>query len=308
MICRIAILAFLLAAPASAQNRTLAERLGYPRDARLLIVHGDDLGMARSVNAATIRAFDSGLVNSGSIIVPGPWFPEIASYAKANPNADLGIHLTLTSEWTGFRWGPVLPRPSVPSLFDPDGYLYKTEDAAAAKIKPAEAEQEIRAQIERARAFGIKPTHLDSHMGTLYQNAALFGALLRVARENRIPARISRAHAAEPFRAALLRPDDIVIDRIISIEDDVPPDRWAAYYTEALRTLEPGVTELVIHIAYDDEEMRGATFDHPGWGAAWRQRDYDFFTSPAFRKLLQENDIRLITWRELAGLLSRGPT
>jgi len=98
--------------------RTLAERLGYPRVAKLLIVHADDLGMAHSINAATIKAFETGLVNSGSIMIPCPWLPEIAAYARANPNADLGLHLTLTSEWKLFRWGSVLPKDSVRSLFD----------------------------------------------------------------------------------------------------------------------------------------------------------------------------------------------
>src|SRR5687767_13457717 len=87
-------------------EKTLAERLGYPRDAKLLIVHADDLGMAHSVNAASIRGLESGLINSASIMVPCPWFPEIAEYARKNPQADLGLHLTLTSEWTDFRWGP----------------------------------------------------------------------------------------------------------------------------------------------------------------------------------------------------------
>src|SRR5829696_2193151 len=145
-----------------AQDRSLAERLGYPRDAKLVIVHADDLGMSHSVNAATIKAFESGLVNSGSIMVPCPWLPEIAAYARANPQADLGLHLTLTSEWTNFRWSPVSPRDRVPSLLDKDGYFRLTESEAAKYADPKEVELEVRAQIERAKAAGIVPTHLDS--------------------------------------------------------------------------------------------------------------------------------------------------
>lgn len=299
-------LVLALAPNASAQKPSLAERLGYGRDAKLLIVHADDLGMAHSVNAATIKGFESGLVNSGSIMVPCPWFSEIAAYARANPQADLGLHLTLTSEWTTFRWGPVTARDRVSSLLDKDGYFRLTEAEAAAHADPKEVELEIRAQIERARAFGIQPTHLDSHMGTLYQNKALFEVFLRVAREYKLPVRIAKDwFARSDFLPSTLNPDDVFIDRILDIPQTVAPKDWAKFYTDAIKNLQPGVTEVVIHLAYDDAEMRGATFNHPDWGAAWRQRDFDFFTSDAFRQLLRDQQIKLITWREVGKLLQK---
>src|SRR5690242_8372998 len=101
--------------------RSLAQRLGYPADAKLLIVHGDDLGMAHSVDAATVKAFETGLVTSGSIMVPCPWFAEIAGYAREHRDADLGLHLTLTSEWKALRWGPLMSKDRVPTLFNSDG-------------------------------------------------------------------------------------------------------------------------------------------------------------------------------------------
>jgi hypothetical protein len=144
-------------------------------------------------------------------------------------------------------------------------------------------------------------------MGTLYQNEALFRVFLRVARDNRLPVRLSRDWMARaPFIPASLGPDDIVIDRIIEISPGVPPEGWAAFYAEAIKSIRPGVTEIVVHLAYDDEEMRAATVNHPDWGAGWRQRDFDFFTSASFRRLLQEHNIRLITWREI-GKLIRAP-
>jgi predicted glycoside hydrolase/deacetylase ChbG (UPF0249 family) len=285
-------------------QQTIAERLGYPRDAKLLIVHADDLGMAHSVNVATMKAFETGLVNSGSIMIPCPWLAEIADYAHKSPRADLGLHLTLTSEWTSFRWGPVSPRDRVPSLLDKDGYFYINESEAAAHADPKEVELEIIAQIERARALGIHPTHLDSHMGTLYQNKALFEVFLRVARSQKLPVRVAKSWFTRPdFLPGMLNPDDVYIDRTLDITPSVPASDWARFYSDAIKNLEPGVTELVIHLAYDDAEMRGATFNHPDWGAAWRQRDFDFFTSEAFRKLLQENQVKLITWRELGKLI-----
>lgn len=299
----LALVLALLAFPLPAA--TLAERLGYPADSKLLIVHADDLGMAHTVNAASTAALGTGLVNSASIMVPCPWFAEIVTYARKNPDADLGLHLTLTSEWTSLRWGPVLPENRVASLLDTDGYLHLTESEASKRMDPREAEAEIRAQVARARAAGIKPTHLDSHMGTLYQTKALFEALMRVAREEKLPARISRAHARQPHIAASLTPDDIVIDHIISIGPDVKDEQWADWYTAELERLQPGVAEVILHLAHDDAEMRAIAVDHPAWGSAWRQRDFDFFTSDRFRKALHDNNIRLITWRQLAALLQK---
>jgi chitin disaccharide deacetylase len=296
----------LVAASIQAQDRTLAERLGYPPDAKLLIVHADDLGMSHSVNAASLKAFETGLVNSGSIMVPCPWLSEIAAYARAKPQADLGLHLTLTSEWTHFRWGPVTPRDRVTSLLDKDGYFRLTESEAAKYADPKEVEMEIRAQIEKAKAMGIVPTHLDSHMGTLYQNKALFDVFMRVAREYKLPVRVAKEWGprAEVLQLSLT-PNDIFIDRVLDINPSVAPQDWARFYSDAIRKLQPGVTEVVIHLAYDDSEMQGVTFDHPAWGAAWRQRDFEFFTSDAFRKLLEENKIKLITWREIGKLVAK---
>ncbi len=295
-------------APASeaAQAQALAERLGYPRGAKLLIVHADDLGMAHSVNDATVKAFETGLVSSGSIMVPCPWFPEIAAYARSHPDADLGLHLTLTSEWRFYRWGPVSAKDQVASLLEPAGYLYPTESEAAAHIDPREVEAEIRAQVERARAFGIRPTHLDSHMGTLYQNKALFQTLLRVSHDYGLPVMISREWFTQTqFLPSILGPNDIVIDHVMQISPDVPPERWAQFYVDLIKGIQPGVNEMIVHLAHDDEEMRAATIDHPDWGAGWRQRDFNFVTSEPFRRLLDDQHVKLITWREIGKLLAK---
>src|SRR5579859_2693865 len=161
--------ALLNYSPASAQAKTLQEKLGYPRDAKLLIVHADDLGVTHSVNAASLHALESGGINSASLMVPCPWFPEIADYAKSHPSADFGLHLTLTSERVYYRWGPVAPRDKVPSLVDANGYFHH-DWSAGTRIQPKDAETELRAQIERAYAMGIRPTHLDSHQYRLIDN------------------------------------------------------------------------------------------------------------------------------------------
>jgi len=237
-------------------------------------------------------------------MVPCPWLSEIAAFARANSQADLGLHLTLTSEWTSFRWGSIASRDKVSSLLDKDGYFPLLETKAAAQADPKEVEMEITAQIERARSLGIQPTHLDSHMGTLYQNKALFEVFLRVARSQKLPVRVAKTwFARADFLPSTLAADDVYIDRTLDINPTVAPQDWAKFYTDALKKLEPGITEVIIHLAYDDAEMRAATTNHPDWGAAWRQRDFEFFTSDAFRKVLQENNIKLITWREIGKLI-----
>jgi predicted glycoside hydrolase/deacetylase ChbG (UPF0249 family) len=283
-------------APAS-----LAEKLGFAREGKLLIVHADDLGMTHAVNAASIQALESGLVNSASMMVPCPWFPEIAEYARNHPTADLGLHLTLTSERVYVRWGPVASKEKVPSLLDASGYFFR-DWGAETRINPREAELEIRAQIERAYAMGVRPTHLDTHQYRLIASGKeLFQVVLRVAHDYQLPVFVTRDWFAEhPYLETILGPQDIVVDHTVTIAPEVPAEKWTEFYTKALRSLQPGVTEFVIHLAFDAEEMRAATRERDTWGAAWRQRDFDFFTSAEFRRLLQEQNIKLISWRDLA--------
>jgi chitin disaccharide deacetylase len=240
-------------------------------------------------------------VNSASIMATCPWFPEIADYARAHPAFDFGLHLTLTSERVYYRWGPVAPKDQVPSLVDANGYFH--HDWPADKyIEPREAELELRAQIDRAIAMGVRPTHLDSHQYRLVNTGkGLFEVFLRVAHAYKLPLFVTRDWFAEhPYLEGSLSPDDIVIDHTVTIEPSVPAEKWGAFYTTALENLQPGVTEFVIHVAYDNEEMKAATRERATWGAAWRQRDFDFFRSEEFRHLLQERNIKLVTWRELA--------
>src|SRR4029078_5917490 len=140
-------------------NPSDAERLGYSRDAKLLILHADDAGFAHSADAAIFDALDKGLVSSASIMMPTPWVTEVAAYARSHPEADLGLHLTLTSEWDSYRWGSVESRSRVPSLLRGDGTFPSETDPVSASATQAEVELELRAQVERALAMGIRPTH-----------------------------------------------------------------------------------------------------------------------------------------------------
>jgi chitin disaccharide deacetylase len=288
------------------KGQSLAEKLGYARDAKLVVIHADDVGMTHSVNAATIKALDTGLVNSASIMVPCPWFPEIADYAKSHPDIDFGLHLTLTSERVYYRWGPVASKDKVPSLVDENGY-FRHDWPRDLRIDPKDVELELRAQIDRAYAMGIHPTHLDSHQYRLIQtNKELFEVFVHVAHAYKLPFFVTRDwFAANPYLESSLSPSDIVLDHTVTIPPSVPPEEWNDFYETSLKNLQPGVTEFVIHVAFDNDEMKAATRERDTWGAAWRQRDFDFFTSQQFRTLLEQQNIKLVTWRQLARAASQ---
>jgi hypothetical protein len=270
----------------------------------LLIVHADDLGGMRSINRATFEALENGWVNSASILVPCPWFPEAARWAREHPDADLGLHLALNSEWTGYRWGPVSPAASVPSLLDGDGYLPLLTSAVDRRAQPTDIERELRAQIERAYAAGIKPTHFDSHMGALFGAPEFFAIYERLGQRHSVPVLVAQADRVPPV-AGQARERAILIDRILSISPGVSPtpEAWLAAYQAMLKPLPAGVYQLIVHLGFNDEEMRGATWDHPNWGGAWRQADYDLVRSDAWRAFLHEQGFVLINWRQLARAL-----
>lgn len=299
-----ALLVTLCAAMTSAQipvAQTLAERLGYSKDAKLLIIHADDVAETHAVNAATFQALESGVVNSASIMVPCPWFPEAADYAKSHPDYDFGLHLTLTSERVYYRWGPVTGPDRVPSLVDGNGYFHHDWDRHP-RIDPRDVETELRAQIERALAMGVRPTHFDSHQYRLIENGKeIFQVFVRLSHEYNVPIFVTRDWFAEhPYLESSLAPRDLVLDHTVTIGPDVHAENWADFYRDALKNLQPGVTEFVIHVGLDNEELRAFSRERATWGAAWRQRDFDFFMSTDFRSLLEEQHIQLITWRDLA--------
>lgn len=292
-----------LASTAPAQMKTVAERLGYPADSKLLIIHADDLAVAHSVDAASFDALDKSAITSASVMVPCPWLNEVAAYAKAHPDADLGLHLTLTSEWKIYRWGPVESKDKVRSLLDAAGYLWIEAAPAAQSIKAEEAESEIRAQVERAIAAGIRPTHLDSHMGVLFLRPDLFAVYVKVAHEYKLPFLAVRFPGTPPQIFSLLSEKDVVLDSVIIATPAVHSNEWPEFYTNALKNLKPGLNEIIVHLGHDDSELQAVTIDHPDYGAAWRQRDYEIVTSPEFKKALEENHIILVKWNDLKKLL-----
>ena len=281
---------------------TLAERLGFKASDRVLIVNGDDVGMSHAANAATIDAMENGLMTSATIMVPCPWFPEIAAYAKAHPNSDFGLHLTHTSEWKTYRWGPVASKSDVPGLVDPDGYLWPDIRSVYKNSTPEQAEREARAQIKKALAAGVDVTHLDSHMGALQFDDRYFQVYRKLAKEFDVPLRMGSqeilAGAGGGHQRAQLEADGILYPDNLVYGGRKPGESVKDYWKRMLSALKPGVTELYIHAALAGEEMRSIT-------NSWQERatEYELFTKdPDIRELLNSQNVKRVGFRALRDL------
>jgi hypothetical protein len=292
----------------TAQN--LAEKLGYQKDAKLLIIHGDDVGVSHSKTKATFDAMKKGLVTSTSMMVPSGWSAEVGEMAKEMPNADIGIHITLTNEWLNFNWGPEAGRTAVPGLANEKGHMYPDCAQVAANASPGEVEMEIRAQILTANQMGITPTHLDSHMGCIfYGRPEYFRSYLKIAQELKIPAMVNTAMMEGLIKPNLALFEGIDLNKIPVIDNIImadPADYKAGmeqFYTKSIENLPSGVHVLLIHLAFDDNEMNAVTKDHDTYHAPWRQEDFDFFTSDKTKDLIEKHNIKLITWREIGQVL-----
>jgi chitin disaccharide deacetylase len=290
-----------------AQQKSILERLGYPKETKLLIIHADDMGVSHSENMATIHAIEKGVVTSASIMVPCPWFPEVAEYAKSHPDVDLGLHLTLTSEWKNYRWGPVTSSDKVQSLLDEHGYFNGTTGALMKNGKAVEVEKELRAQIERAIKFGIDPTHFDAHMAGSVSTPEFLKAYIALGHEYKVPVLLSK-EVGKLFNINLadyVTEKDILIEKFVMATYETYRLGMDNYYTEQIKAMTPGLNVILLHAAYNDAEMKAITVGHNDYGANWRQDDVDFFTSEKCKKLLLDEKIKLITWREIRDKLFR---
>ena len=291
----------------SAQVKTVAEILGYPADSKLLIIHADDLAVAHSENDASIKAMENGSINSASIMVPCPWFEEIAAYGRSNPEADLGLHLTLTAEWKYYKWGPVTSRDSVASLVDSQGNFYPDVASFATNADATQVELEIRNQVKKALRSGLDVTHLDTHMGALAAKPEFILSYVKVAREFGLPQLLTKQiqMIKNEELERLLDGNSVFLDQLHMASPKDFESGMASYYKNVLDELKPGLNCLLLHTAYDDAEMQAITVDHPDYGAAWRQADFDFFTSTECKKSIEDNNIILVTWREIRDKITR---
>jgi chitin disaccharide deacetylase len=295
-----AIAIFSTAAPSA---QTFAERLGWPKDTIAIILHVDDVGMSHPSNLGAIESIEKGVASSFSIMMPCPWVPEIARWLQKNTNADSGLHLTLTSEWQLYRWGPVAGKKAVPGLVDNEGCLWRSVPQVAARATPDEIETEIRAQIERAEGFGFPMTHIDSHMGTLFARPDYFARYMKVGIEKKLPILAMGGHMTyvSQREGAQVKELRALIPKIwnggLPVIDDLHTG-WTGQDTmanlrETLNTLKPGVTMIIFHASKMTEEFPLVTGSAKG-----RQVDLDALTNPETKEILQRRGIVLTTWRE----------
>ena len=281
-------------------------------NARYLIIHSDDAGMSHSVNVATQAGLESGIVSSASIMVPCPWFKEFAVYAKANPQFDYGIHLTLNSEWENYRWGPVASKSLVPSLIDEEGFLWDNVSQVVMHAKADEVRVELKAQIDKALAFGVPLSHLDTHMGAVVSRPDLVEVYVGLSLEYDLPilffkeldAETARDHPALADRlkdcvAKLNERKLPILDAMLQFYGGNVPEQRRQLYFDEMAKIKPGVTQLIIHCGQDGDELRAITDS-----AARRDQDRVIFTDAATKKFLDQQAIEVISWRqfrEMAG-------
>ena len=307
---------------AQSQDVTYAERLGFPKGSKVLILHIDDVGMSWDSNEGAIRAMEEGVANSLSIMMPCPWVPGFVHYMQQHPDVDAGLHLTITSEWKDYRWGPLSGRPAVPGLVDPEGALWRSVEQVVTNATPDEVETEIREQVKRARDMGFEPTHLDSHMGTLFATPEFIERYVKVGIETRIPVMFPGGHntmiagqrevSAEMndklraigrriWEAGLPVLDDL---HNVSYNFDYPEDKKlsdselqkiaTAQYIATIRKLKPGLSMVIMHCT--DPSV---IFPHIASSGRVRKADMLAMMDPAFKQFLQDEKIILTTWREL---------
>lgn len=285
----------------------LSEKLGYDKDAKLVLLHADDLGVSHSVNSASIAALNQGPVRSASIMMPTSKVDEIVEFAKQNKNIDIGLHLTVTSEWKDHKWGPVAPINQVSSLVDENGHF---PPICSKTMDPKEVDIELRAQMAKAKKMGIVPSHFDSHMGCLfYTHPEILESYARLAKENNVPCVAYKGwipntgrykKVIQDYRNTMIMVDAVHETRMKDFEQE---GGIASYYANALRTLKPGLNYFILHPAYDNAEMRKITGDVEGWGSSWRQQDFDFFISPQAHEIIADEDIKVVTWKEISHAL-----
>jgi chitin disaccharide deacetylase len=301
--------------------QTYAEKLGFPKDAKVLILHVDDVGMSFDSNLGAIKAMDEGVATSCSMMMPCGWIPGYFHYLKDHPDTDAGLHLTLTSEWKDYRWGTLAGKEITPGLVDNEGAMWPSVLATATHAKASEVAKEIKAQLERAITMGWKPTHLDSHMGALFATKEYLQEYLKLGMENNIPVMFPGGHntmimQTEKSTGLTIEMTTAIGNQLwetgLPVLDDLhnvsygwnPPKEnisnkdLTAFktknYIESIEKLKPGLTMVIMHCTWTTD-----TFSKISDSGTTRKGDMLAMMDPQFKKYLASKNIILTTWREV---------
>jgi predicted glycoside hydrolase/deacetylase ChbG (UPF0249 family) len=274
-------------------TRQATRLLGYPADARLLIINADDFGMCHSVNEAIVGTLQKGVVRSTTLMVPCPWALHAMHFLADHPEISFGVHLTVISDWADYRWGPVTLREKVPSLIDKAGYFYNFDHMREflAQVSLDQLEMEFRAQIEVVLAAGLTPTHLDWHSLRLSGRMDILELMLKLAKEYGLALRVIGQSWIEKVQNQGLPTNDYdFLDSSL-----LDPVTKAARYAELLRALPAGLSEWAVHPGFDNSELLAIERG----GNHIRQTDFDFLTSQPAKDIVQEEGIILLDYRVL---------
>ncbi len=313
----------LVCSTVSAQvfEQTYAEKLGYPKGKKVLIIHVDDVGMSYESNQGAIKAIKEGVANSLSVMMPCGWVPGFVHYLKENPDIDAGLHLTLTSEWKDYRWGPLAGKNQVKGLVDSEGAMWRGVGDVVKNATPDEVEKEIRAQLDRARTMGFTPTHLDSHMGTLFATPEFLQRYLKVGMEEKIPVMFPGGHNSVVQVQEKIIADQLAMTQMVGkqlwdaglpVLDDLENSSYGwkgpesgdksekalqkyktQKYIQAIKNIKPGLTMVIMHCTIHTEVFPKITDSYPT-----REGDFLAMINPELRKFIEKEGIILTTWRE----------
>jgi len=300
----------------SAQEKvTNAEKLGFPKGKKILLLHCDDAGMCEEANIAVQSYVLKGDVLSAAVMMPCPNAEEMVEWAKKHPTADIGVHLTLTSEWKKYRWTTITDPKKVPGLIDSEGKMWHDVPDVVMHASPKEVETEIHAQIDKMIQMGYKPTHLDTHMGTLYGSPEFAKVFFETAVKYNIPANaidLSDKDVAEHYRAAGYPINEEMIkyleayplpklDNFTSAPDGKSYEDKRENFIKLVQSLKPGLTEIIFHPSILTENMKSIT-----GSAQQRAWEAQLFSDPVVKQFFKDNEIEITTWTEIMKKFTAG--
>jgi hypothetical protein len=276
------------------------------------IIHTDDIGMCQASVSAFADLFNVGLISSGAVMVPCPWFLEVADFCRSNPRVDMGIHLTLTSEWETYRWAPISTADPASGLMDEQGYFHHRSEQVQDLADPEAVQRELDAQVQRALTAGIQPTHVDTHMGAV-ASPKFMPAYMQLAYDFKLPPMIFRydqaawqkelgldpetAQLAAQFVLQLEEAGLPLLDHLVTLHLDEPKERLERT-KQAFSNFKPGITHFIIHPSKDTPELRAITPDWPS-----RVLDYEIFMSQEMADHIREIGVHIIGYRALKELM-----